>query len=315
MRVGYDPTKGRIKTDARVAIDRAFVAHYHVPAAKAPAADTDGILPYTELGEEAKTVLGGFNQPAVPRNVTIVGSAANMTGSVKIYGKNFAGKAIEETITLSGTATNAKAGSKAFRVVTKVELPAQTNTPTKQKSKTQVSAGASKAGEIVVQVTGAALEEPVSVEVELTAEDSTAAKVAAAIAGALNADDAVSVAYTASAEGAYIYLEANVPAEQDDTLDLEVTEAGETGVTLGETDPDGGAAGVAPDKIAIGWGKKFGIPYKLFAKELVFLKLFNKQVESTEGTVVADADNIENNTYQPHGSPDGEKDIDLYIIV
>ncbi len=65
----------------------------------------------------------------------------------------------------------------------------------------------------------------------------------------------------------------------------------------------------------VGWGAKFGIPYKLYADELVILKLFNKAVEDTEGDVTADASDLEKNVYAPSGTPNGEKDIDLYIIV
>jgi hypothetical protein len=166
-----------------------------------------------------------------------------------------------------------------------------------------------------VQVTGAALDAPVSVDVPVTTEDNIAAAVAAKIAAALLGDDTVSDAYTASADGKYVYLEAKVEADQDNTLALTVEDAGDTGVTLDTTDPDGGAAGVAPDEISIGWEDKFGIPYKLYADELVILKLFNKAVETpTEGTVTADAANLENNVYEPSGAA-GAKDIDLYIIV
>lgn len=65
----------------------------------------------------------------------------------------------------------------------------------------------------------------------------------------------------------------------------------------------------------VGWGAKFGIPYKLYTDELVILKLFNKAVEDTEGTVTADASDLEKNVYAPNGTPNGTKDIDLYIIV
>lgn len=65
----------------------------------------------------------------------------------------------------------------------------------------------------------------------------------------------------------------------------------------------------------VGWGAKFGIPYKLYTDELVILKLFNKAVEDTEGAVTVDASDLENNVYTPNGTPDGTKDIDLYIIV
>lgn len=65
--------------------------------------------------------------------------------------------------------------------------------------------------------------------------------------------------------------------------------------------------------VDVGWGVIFGLPYKLYADELVFLKLFNKAVDAA--TVVADATDIEKNTVDMAGTPDGAKDIDLYIVV
>lgn len=65
--------------------------------------------------------------------------------------------------------------------------------------------------------------------------------------------------------------------------------------------------------VDVGWGDKFGIPYKLYADELVILKLFNKAVD--EATIVNSATAIESNTADMAGTPDGLKDIDLYIIV
>ena len=314
---GYNHKFGQnIMTDAEgVDIDRAFLAHYHIAAADAVAADADGILPLTKLGAEAKSIEDGFTQPAVPRNVTVVASAANVAGNVKIHGTNFAGESIDETIALNATATSAKAGAKAFKTITKIDLPAQTNTPVKQKAKTQVTTAVTgTAGTVVVQVAGAALGDSVSVNVPVVTDDDEAAEVATKIAAALNDNAGVSAVYTASADGAYVYLEAEVEAVQDDTLALTVTDGDSSNVAVGLTDPDGGAAGVAPDEISIGWEDKFGIPYKLNADELVILKLFNKAVEETEGTVTADAANLENNVYEPNGAA-GAKDIDLYIIV
>lgn len=65
--------------------------------------------------------------------------------------------------------------------------------------------------------------------------------------------------------------------------------------------------------VDVGWGVIFGLPYKLYADELVILKLFNKAVDAA--TVVADATDIAKNTVDMAGTPDGAKDIDLYIIV
>lgn len=65
--------------------------------------------------------------------------------------------------------------------------------------------------------------------------------------------------------------------------------------------------------VDVGWGKVFGIPYLLEADEQVIVKLFNKSVDS--GTVTPDAADIEKNVIALNGTPDGLKDIDLYIIV
>jgi hypothetical protein len=313
-RVGFNPKGGRIKSDAGVSIDRAFLAHFHVPAAQAVAADSDAILPFTNLGAAAKSITSGFAIPAVPRNAQVDGSAANMTGNVKLYGLR-AGKEITETIALDGT--TAKAGNLAFDVITKADLPVRTNTPAKQKGTVAVSAGASAAGTVVLTVTGAALPGEThtkTVDVPVTADDNTTAEVATKIAAALNADEVVSEHYTAAAVTANVTLEAKVEAAQDANLNIVVTDDDSTSVALGSIDVDT-VAGVAPDQISIGWGKKFGLPYKLSANELVILKLFGNAKETTEGTVTADANDLEKNVYEPNGAPDGQNDIDLYIVV
>lgn len=306
----------RIRSDIPgIALDRSFLAHFHIDAADAVAADANGILPLTKLGVEAKSIEDGFTQPAVPRNVTVVASVANVAGTVKIHGTNFAGEVIDEELTLASTATTAKAGDKAFKTITKVDLPAQTNPPVKQKAKTEVTTAVTgSAGTVVVQVTGAALDAPVSVDVPVTTDDNTTAAVAAKIAAALLENETVSEVYTASASGEFVYLEAKVEADQDNTLALTVTDDDSSNVAVGLTDPDGGAAGVAPDEISIGWGDKFGIPYKLYADELVILKLVNKAKEISEGTVTADATDLAKNVYDPTDATLGV-DIDLYIIV
>lgn len=65
--------------------------------------------------------------------------------------------------------------------------------------------------------------------------------------------------------------------------------------------------------VDVGWGKIFGIPYKLATTELILKKLFNGAADS--GTPTVDAADIEKNTLPLNGTPDGAKDIDLYIIV
>lgn len=69
----------------------------------------------------------------------------------------------------------------------------------------------------------------------------------------------------------------------------------------------------ASETISVGWGGKFGLPYKLAADELVIVKLFDGAADA--GTVVNNAAAVEKNTYDPNGTPDGEKALDFYIIV
>ncbi len=63
---------------------------------------------------------------------------------------------------------------------------------------------------------------------------------------------------------------------------------------------------------AIGWGKSFGLPYKLPYSTL--LKAFFDTAVDT-GTITADLTDIEKNVFTVNGSPNGVKDINLYMIV
>lgn len=308
----------RIQTDAvGVAVDRAFLAHIHIPADKAPAASNDGVLSATNLGSAKQEISTGITNPAVPRNIRIKGNVSGIDGVVKITGTNFAGEEITENITANGT--SAKDGDRAFKTVTQIDLPIQDHPPAKQTETIQVTNECTTGGDLAVAVTATTLlgaKSPASVTIPLTTEDhGTAAKVAAAVVAALNDDDDISAVFTASVTGDNddtITLTAKNYAANDSDLAIAFT-AGDTGVTVG--DSTDGTSGVPYDTISVGWGDKFGLPYKLYADELVILKLFNKAVEATEGTITADADDLAKNVYDPNGNPDGKKDIDLYIIV
>lgn len=307
-----------ITTDAEgVGVDRAFLAHYHIAAADAVAGSTTGVHAAMNLGAEEQSIETGITNPAVPRNIRIVSNAANATDKVvKIYGTNFANEEIDESITANGTSP--KDGDLAFKTVTKIDLPTQKNTPAKQTETIKITNECTTGGDLAVTVTATTLlgAEPVSVTVTLTTDDhGTKAKVAAAVVAALNDDDDISAVFTATVTGDdddTITLTANNYAANDSSLAI-AFEPGDTGVTVGSSTD--GTPGVAVDTISVGWGDKFGIPYKLYADELVILKLFNKAKEATEGAVTNDAAGLEKNVYAPHGDPNGEKDIDLYIIV
>jgi hypothetical protein len=68
-----------------------------------------------------KTVTTGITNPDVPRNLTIKGGDANVTGNVVINGTDVLGAVLTETIALSGT--SAVVGTKAFKTVTSIVLP------------------------------------------------------------------------------------------------------------------------------------------------------------------------------------------------
>lgn len=113
-----------IQTDVpSISCDRGFIAHmvYANPAAAA----VDSVLAATALAVGATTeVTENITNPDYPRALQIVGNQAGIAGNVVIEGTNMAGEIITETIVANGA--NAVAGTKAFRTVTKITLPAQT---------------------------------------------------------------------------------------------------------------------------------------------------------------------------------------------
>jgi galactitol-specific phosphotransferase system IIB component len=128
MRPGYSFKNERLKTDGSVDVDRGFTAHYQIEAADATAADTDGIhLAVASTGVQQE-ITTGITQPSVPRNITATagGTATDIKAiQVTIEGTNFADEVITETLpafTLDTAGT--VSGSKAFKTVTKITIPA-----------------------------------------------------------------------------------------------------------------------------------------------------------------------------------------------
>lgn len=311
---GYNHKFGqKIMTDAEgVDIDRAFLAHYHIDAADAPSADPDGVL-VVNLASKVQTIEDGITNPAVPRNLTVVGNVSGITGTVTVYGTDFAGEEIEEEFTLNGQ--TADEGDKAFKTITKVDLPAQVHTPAAQTETIEVESACSNTEEITVSVTAATLlgddsGEEVTVALDSTVH-TTATLVAAAVVQALNENDVISAVFTASNEAGVITLATKEPVANDSSLAIAFS-VGTSGVTVGSSTD--GTPGVPYDIVSIGWGDKFGLPYKLYADELVVLALVDKAKEGTPGTITPDADELAKNTFDPYTSSLG-KDIDLYIIV
>ncbi|HRV03082.1 MAG TPA: hypothetical protein P5539_15410 [Mesotoga sp.] len=102
-------------------VDRAYIAHYIIPAAKATAAGAANVLAATALTTAAQDITTGITQPKTPRVLSITGSAATAVGNVVITGTDAAGAALSETIVSTGAAT--VVGTKAFATVTKITLP------------------------------------------------------------------------------------------------------------------------------------------------------------------------------------------------
>lgn len=310
-RVPFRPKIGTIATDAgNLSVDRSFLAHYNIPAASATAESDDGALAATDLNATAQSITTGITNPAVPRNVKVDGNASGINNVVKVWGTNFAGDAISEEITPNGT--TAVAGAKAFKTITKIDLPVEDHTAAKQKTTSAVTA-VTGAGTATLLVEGAVFgEDGIEVDVVLAAGDVVSTTTAAtAIKNALNANTAFAAHFVATSSTANVIIEALVAAPQDATVDLTVSDAGDTGLTISAITVDT-TAGVR-DRISVGFGKSFGIPYMLTADELVIVKLFDNSADT--GTVTADADELEKNVIALNGTPDGLKPIDLYIVV
>ena len=307
-RVPFNPKIGRIKTDAgNFSVDRSFLAHYSLtPAAE----DADGISAL-KLGSAVQSITSGFGAIPEPRNVTVTPSAAAVTGTtVKVYGIDFNGDAIDESFTTAGT--SAKVGAKAFAAVTKIDLPIQGSTPAKQKATITVSAAASDAGTSVYTFTSTATGAAYTLNCVYAAADSTETLAAVKLRAALNNDTKFKAKWLAAGSGADITIESLTYAAQDDTINLVLTTAGASNVTLGSI-TNNTVSGVAEDVVNVGWGKVIGIPYKIPADELVLANLFNNADDI--GTVANSGTVLCSNTFAMNGTPDGTTPLDIYLIV
>lgn len=116
----------RIKSDVQfVNLDMGFIAHLNIIAAAAVGQDLVSVLAAKALTAEAQEFIAGITNPAVPRSLRIKGNAVGIAGNVVVTGTNYADEIISETIALNGDV--AVEGTKAFKTVTKVELPVQTH--------------------------------------------------------------------------------------------------------------------------------------------------------------------------------------------
>ena len=121
---------------------------------------------------------------------------------------------------------------------------------TRQVGTTTVTAAASASGTMIVTITAAAsAASPIAVSVPVAIGD-TAAEVAERIRVAMNEDEDISAVMTVTGTAANIVKTLDMPAAQDVTLDLTITDADGSDVTAGATTVDT-VAGVAPETVTL----------------------------------------------------------------
>lgn len=312
----YDPSMGqKIKSDVeQKSVDMGFVAHFNVSADDATVTNDTYIVSFVDLTAAEQEVEEAFAVPSVPRNLVITGNVSGITGDVVIDGTNYNDEDITETIALNGATP--VLGTKAFKTVSKITLPAQTHTPTAQVETIAVTAGTDKNATLVVRVTAAGMTgSPKDVNVAVTTDDNTAAEVAAKIRAALAADPNVGHAttgfFTVSGADANIILTAKTPAANDSSMAIALQSADGSTVTVGASANT--TAGVPYDKVKVGTGEKLGLPYKL-SHNTVLKTFLGNALEGTAPTVTVDADEIEKNTVDLNSALNSSA-VDVYLIV
>jgi hypothetical protein len=111
-----------------VNFERGFISKFQVSAANAVAQSNSAVLAATALTAVAQVITEGITDPPVPRSIKVKGNAAGIAGNVVITGTNYLGVEITETIALNGS--TAVEGAKAFKTITQIDLPAETNAGT-----------------------------------------------------------------------------------------------------------------------------------------------------------------------------------------
>lgn len=123
---------GELSTDVYgLTVNEMRLAHFGTTAAEGAVADADGIHAAIASMTTAQTITDGISNPPYPRNITIAidGTTGDVkAGDIVVYGTNIAGKEISETFTLTDDDTAVDAGTKAFKTVTSIVIPAQDGT-------------------------------------------------------------------------------------------------------------------------------------------------------------------------------------------
>ena len=114
-----------------VNLPAANVALKEWSADDAIAADTDAVMTSTAGKTTAQEITEDLVNPPCPRNLTVTagGTAGDIkAGSVRVYGTNAADEPIYEDFTFVADTGATKTGTKAFKSVKKVAIPAQDGT-------------------------------------------------------------------------------------------------------------------------------------------------------------------------------------------
>jgi hypothetical protein len=294
-----------IQTDVTgVTADRAFVAHVNWAD---PAAATSDAIKTITLGAAAQTITTGITNPDYPRALAVAGNAAGIAGNVVIAGTNYAGEAITDTIALDGTTS--KPGTKAFKTVTSITVPAQTHTPAQQVETATIVGTITQEGTATVTVTSELYEEPVVMHVPVAVDDD-----ASAVAEKIRAyiEPILEDKFAVSGEGASVVLTAVAPAANDDTLNIAFTNGTCEGLTP-DAISDNTTAGVAADIVTIGTTDILGLPYKL-AHNTVLEAYLNNVKQAVAPTVTVSATALESNTVDLATALNGNA-VDVYLIV
>jgi len=132
VRIGIQPKNTFIKTHGLTDVDRGYIAHIEVSAAAAVVANTTGVLAAVTSTASPSVITTGFTQPAYARNITATagGTAADIKAiQVIVEGTNMDNETITETLPAFTVDTaGTVSGTKAFRTVTKVTIPAHDGT-------------------------------------------------------------------------------------------------------------------------------------------------------------------------------------------
>jgi len=301
----YNPSLGQtIQTDVPgLSVDRAFLAHTRWADPAAADADAIGLWHLTAIGQ---TVVTGLVDPDYPRALAVVGSVAGITGDVTITGTNISGETITETLALNGTTP--RAGTKAFKTVTKVVLPIQTNAATKQVETATIVGTITKEGTATVTVKSAHYADDRVMHVAVGLGDD-----AAAVAGKIRSYIAPLVAdhFTVSGSGADVVLTTKVADANDATLNIAYTNGTCEGLTPDASSTDT-TAGVADDQVSVGTADALGLPYKLAHNTVQAAYLDNTKDAGPTVTVSATA--LESNTVDLNSALNG-KAVDVYLFV